>query len=224
MLLLWPGTSTQNIYKATEGSHFFDEEVEYLIDNFSGQYFTHGCFGGGVDIGTGNSQLLTSKFRFSDQYKKICASAMSNCAVFGHGDKLNWYDYNSSTVEKELDSKTMSRSSEEFSSFSTGVESTYWEASINSHCSSASTTAISSYAMPANIGVSIAGNYNSEIKLSHKGKTELQLWVQNLHLNNGRSVIHNFFYKKKSQKPRENVGKSPASNVWAAVFKNTDFS
>ena len=89
MLLLWPGTSTQNIYEATEGSHFFDEEVEYLIDNFSGQYFTHGCFGGGVDIGTGNSQLLTSKFRFSDQYKKICASAMSNCAVFGHGDKLN---------------------------------------------------------------------------------------------------------------------------------------
>ena len=107
----------------------------------------------------------------------------------------------------------MSRSSEEFSSFSTGVESTYWEASINSHCSSASTTAISSYAMPANIGVSLAGNYNSEIKLSHKGKTELQLWVQNLHLNNGRSVIHNFFYKKKYQKPRENVGKSPASNV-----------
>ena len=34
-----------------------------------------------------------------------------------------------------------------------------------------------------------AGDYSSEIKLSDKVKTELQWWVQNLPLNNGRSGI-----------------------------------
>ena len=37
--------------------------------------------------------------------------------------------------------------------------------------------------------LSVAGNYSSEIKLSDEVKAELQWWVQNLHLNNGRSVI-----------------------------------
>ena len=37
--------------------------------------------------------------------------------------------------------------------------------------------------------LSVAGNYSSEIKLSEEVKTELQWWVQNIHLNNGRSVI-----------------------------------
>ena len=37
--------------------------------------------------------------------------------------------------------------------------------------------------------LSVAGNYSSETKLSDGVKTELQWWIQNLHLNNGRSVI-----------------------------------
>ena len=34
--MLCPGTSTQNIYKTTEDTHFSDEQVEYLTNNFSG--------------------------------------------------------------------------------------------------------------------------------------------------------------------------------------------
>ena len=151
--LLQPGTSTQDIYKTTEGSYFSDEEVECSIDNFSGRYSTDGCLGGGVDIGTGHPHLPTSEFGFSDQYKEICASTMPNHTVFRHGDKLDRYECNSSTGEKGSDSKTVSRSSEEVISFITGADSTYWEAGINSHCSSASTTPISSNATPANIGV-----------------------------------------------------------------------
>ena len=63
--LLWSGTSTQNIYKTTEDSHFSDEEIE--CDNFSG-HFTDGILGGGVDIGTEQYYLPSSEFRFSDQY------------------------------------------------------------------------------------------------------------------------------------------------------------
>ena len=37
--------------------------------------------------------------------------------------------------------------------------------------------------------LSVAGNYSSEIKLSGKVKTELEWWVQHLHLHNGRSVV-----------------------------------
>ena len=151
--LLWPGTSTQDIYKTTDGSHFSNERVECSIDNFSGRYFTDGCLGGGVDTGRGHSHLPTSEFGFSDQYEEVYVSTMSNHTVFEHGDKLNRYEYNSSAGEKGLDSKTMSRSSEEVISFHTGVDLTYWETGFNSHCSSASTTQVSSKATPANIGV-----------------------------------------------------------------------
>ena len=94
--LVWPGTSTQKIYKT---SHFSGEEVEYSIDNFSGRYFVDGCLGGGVDISTGHSHLPTSEIRVI--------------------------------------------------SFNTRVDSTYREAGINSHRSSASITAISINATPA---------------------------------------------------------------------------
>ena len=168
--LLRPGTSTQDIYKTTEGSYFSDEEVECSIDNFSGRYSTDGCLGGGVDIGTGHPHLPTSEFRFSDQYKEICASTMPNHTVFRHGDKLDRYECNSSTGEKGSDSKTVSRSSEEVISFITGADSTYWEAGINSHCSSASTTPISSNATPANIGVICSRKLQLRNKIIRRGE------------------------------------------------------
>ena len=151
--LLWPRTSTQNIHKTTEGSHFSDEGAQCSIDNFSGRFFTDGFLGGGVDIDAGYSHLPTSDFRFSDQNKEICVSTMSNHTNFGNGDKLSRHDYNPSTGERGSDSKKMSRSSEEIISFNTGVDIIYWEADINSHCSSASTALIWSNAMPVNIGV-----------------------------------------------------------------------
>ena len=39
------------------------------------------------------------------------------------------------------------------------------------------------------VELSRAGIYSSGMKLSDEVKTELQWWVQNLHLSNGRSVI-----------------------------------
>ena len=95
---------------------------------------------------------------------------MSNHTVFGHGDKLNRYDYNSSTGEKGSDSKATLRSSEEVISFNTGVDSTYWEADINSRCSSASTTTISSNATPANIGVICCRKLQLRNKIIRRGE------------------------------------------------------
>ena len=95
---------------------------------------------------------------------------MSNHTVFGHGDKLNRYDYNSSTGEKGSDSKATLRSSEEVISFNTGVDSTYWEADINSRCSSASTTTISSNATPANIGVICCRKLQLRNKIIKRGE------------------------------------------------------
>ena len=63
-------------------------------------------------MGTEHSHLSNSGFRSSGKYKANCASTISNHTLFGHGDKLNRYDYNSSTGEKGLESKTISRSSE----------------------------------------------------------------------------------------------------------------
>ena len=112
LVCLSPGTSTQNIYKTTEGFHFSDEEVECSTANFSGRFFTDHFLGEGINMGTEHSHLSNSEFRFSGKYKANCASTISNHTLFGHGDKLNKYDYNSSTGEKGLESKTISRSSE----------------------------------------------------------------------------------------------------------------
>ena len=59
------------------------------IDSFSERYFTDGCLGGGVDIGTGQSHLSFSEVRFSDKYKGICALTLPDHTVFRRGDKLN---------------------------------------------------------------------------------------------------------------------------------------
>ena len=85
-LCLCLGPATQNLYKTTVDPHFSDEEVECSINNFSGGYFTDGCIGGGVDIGTGQSHLPFSEVRLSDQYKEICASAMPGDTVLRDRD------------------------------------------------------------------------------------------------------------------------------------------
>ena len=43
--------------------------------------------------------------------------------------------------------------------------------------------------MPANTGVICSSNYSSEIKLPGEVRADLKWWVQNIHLNNGRSVL-----------------------------------
>ena len=103
---------------------------------------------------------------------------MSNYTDFGHGDKLRRFDYNASTGEKGPDSKTVSRSSVEVISLNTGVDGTYWEAGINSHCSFASTTPMQRHQI---LELSATRNFSSEIKLSDEVKTELQWWLQNRH-------------------------------------------
>ena len=189
MPLFRPGTSTKDIYKTTEGSHFPDEEVECSIDNFSERYFTDGCLGRGVDIGTGHSHLPLSEFRFADQYKEICASTMPNNTVFRHGDKLDRYDCNSSTREKRSDSKAMSRFLR---------KSSVSIRELTQLIGRLASTAIAVLPAPLQyramqhqqiLELSVAGYYTPEIKSSGEVKTELQLRVQNHHLNNGRSVI-----------------------------------
>ena len=81
----------------------------------------------------------------------------------------------------------MSRSSEEVISLNMGVDSTYWEAGITSHCSSASTTPKYQAMQHQQIlELSIAWNFSSEMKLSDEMKTQLNGGLQNLH--NGRSI------------------------------------
>ena len=171
--LLWPGTSTQDIYKTTEGFHFSNEEVECSIDNFSRRYFTDGCLGGGADIGMGHSHVPTSKFRFFDQHKEICASTVSHHTVFGHRYKLIRHDY---LLRKSSVSKW---------------ELTQFIGRLASAAFAVLPAPLQYRAMQHQqiLELSAAGNYSSLIKLSDEVKTELQWWVQNLHLNNGRSVI-----------------------------------
>ena len=95
---------------------------------------------------------------------------MSNHTAFGHGDKLNKYDCNSTTGEKGSDSKTMSRSSEGVSSFNTWVDLTYWEAGFNNHWSFVSTTPISSNATPTNIGVICCRKLQLRNKIIRRGE------------------------------------------------------
>ena len=114
---------------------------------------------------------------------------MSNHTVFGHGDKLNRYGYNSSTEEKGSDSKTCQ---DLLRKSSVSIRE------LTQLIGRLTSTAIA--VLPATLQyrvmqrqqileLSAAGNYSSEIKLSDEVKTELQWWVHNLHLSNGRSVI-----------------------------------
>ena len=115
---------------------------------------------------------------------------MPDHTVFGHGDKLSRYDYNSSIGEKGSDRKTMSRSSEEVISFMIR-ELTQLIGRLASTAIAVLPAPLQYQAMQRQqiLELYVAGIYSSGIKLSEELKTELQWWVQNLHLNNGRSVI-----------------------------------
>ena len=177
------------ICKTTKGYHFSDEEVECSIDNFSGRYFTDGCLGGGVDIGAGHSHLPTSEFRFSDQYKEICASTMSSHTVFGHGDKLIDMTI---TFPQEKKDQIVKPCQDLLRKSSVSIQELIQLIGRLGSTTIAVLPAPLQYrAMQRQqiLELSVAENYSSEIKLSDEVKTELQWYVQNLHLDNGRSAI-----------------------------------
>ena len=187
--LLWLGTSTQDIYKTTEGSHFFDEKVECLIDSFSGQYFTDGCLGGGVDIAMRHSHFPTLELHFVMIIKKTVPQPCQTIQFLS--TEINSIDTAIPLPQDEKNQivkqyqgllRKLSVSIRELTKLFRGLAS----------------TAIAVLSAPLQyramqrqqiLESSVAGNYSSEIKLSDQLKTELQWWVQNFHLNNRRSVI-----------------------------------
>ena len=69
-----------------------------------------------------------------------------------------------------------------------GTKQINWSPCINSNCSSASTSAVSSHAAITNF--KIAGNRVLQLKVREvEVKAKLDWWVQNLHLTNGKSII-----------------------------------
>ena len=125
-------------------------------------------------MGTGHSHLPTSAFRFSDQYKEICSSTMSNHTVFGHGDKLNRYDYNTSIGEK---GPIVKQCQDLLRKSSVSIrELTQLTGRLASTTIAVLPAPLQYRAMQRQqiLELSVAGNYSSEIKLSDEVKTELQ--------------------------------------------------
>ena len=171
--LLRPGTSTQDIYKTTEDSYFSDEEVECSIDNFSGRYSTDGCLGLGFLI-------------------NIKKSVLQPCQTIQFlGMEINSIDM-TVTLPQEKKDQIVKQCQDLLRKSSVSLrELTQLIGRLASTAIAVLPAPLQYRAMQCQqiLELSVAGNYSSEIKLSDEVKTELQWWIQNLHLNNGRSVI-----------------------------------
>ena len=145
--------------------------------------------------------------------KKSKTRTMSEYTIFGYGNQLNRNDTDPSKREKKEDCATAPGSTGEVISLHKGTKPTDWSPFINSHCSSASTSAVSTHAATANFR--IAGNryYNSKITLSVELKAELDWWVQNLNLTKRRSIISAF--------PLLIIASDASLKGWGAFSKGT---
>ena len=126
---------------------------------------------------------LFSESRFSEKSRNISTRILSRYTTFGCGNQLNRNDTNTSTREKRENFTTVPGSTGEVVSLYKGTRLINWSSSINSNCSSASTSAVSSHLATTNFRI----GKNSILQLKKKTfsaevKTELDWWMENLRL------------------------------------------
>ena len=187
--LLWPGTSTQDIYKTTEGSYFSDEEVECSIDNFLDDILLMAASVEELTLAPDTFIYLLQNLGFLINIKKSVLQPWQTIQFLGM--EINSID-TTVTLPQEKKDQIVKQCQDLLRKSSVSLRE------LTQHIGRLPSTAIAVLPAPLQyramqrqqiLELSVAGNYSSEIKLSDEVKTELQWWVQNLHLDNGRSVI-----------------------------------
>ena len=107
---------------------------------------------------------LFSESRFSEKSRNISTRILSRYTTFGCGNQLNRNDTNTSTREKRENFTTVPGSTGEVVSLYKGTRLINWSSSINSNCSSASTSAVSSHLATTNFRI----GKNSILQLKKK--------------------------------------------------------
>ena len=91
--------------------------------------------------------------RFSEKSRNMRTRILSRYTIFGYGNQLNRNDTNTSTREKRENFTTVPESTGEVVSLYKGTRLINWSPSINSNCSSASTSEVSSHLPTTNFRI-----------------------------------------------------------------------
>ena len=188
--LLWFGTSPKDMHEVDENSHFSVEKIVCTNDHFSGRYSADGCLEGRADICKGHSDISSSESRFFNKSQKVSARAMSEYTIFRYGSQLNRNDTDPSKRKKREDCVTMRGSTSRVNSLHKGTKVINWLPCINSNCSSASTSAVSSHAATTNSR--IGGNRGLLLKYNFICRSEYITGLVGAKSSFNQGKINNF--------------------------------
>ena len=147
--VFWSGTSTKDIYKATENSHFSIEKTECMTYNISERYFDQGLINRGNDTSKGHFDIPFAGLEIFNKYKEVGPSTLSNETISWDGDRFSAYDPQSPSRKERANSTAATISTGEAVCLNKRADSTYWKI-ISNNCSSSSTSAVPSHAKTAN--------------------------------------------------------------------------
>lgn len=101
------------------------DKVDGAANNLFRRYFNYGGFNRGIDSGSRQSDLCSTRFGFLDKHKNISFGALSNFRASRYGNKFKRNDFDTSRGEKEQNRGTASISIEDTKSDYQRVASGY---------------------------------------------------------------------------------------------------
>ena len=123
--------------------------------------------------------------------KKFSFAALLKLRVSRGRNKFKGYDFSTSRGKEERTSGAVSIYLKESIGGNQRVESDDRPVSLNNHCSSDSTSTVSNNATSAYNWVFHEEDCDSEMNLSEEVRAELNWFVENIHLNYGKTLLSN---------------------------------
>ena len=187
--LLWPRFSSEAVYQTTKNTSCPGASFECSHDNIFRRYAVDVSVRGENAYSKRHSALSTAAFGFGDKSDQITIDPSGENGIFGDGDQLLRYDSESSVTKSQQSYKTVS-----------GGTGEPENNSVETFQSNRHTLFKAQAVLPAQLqlrylqqqlieSLRLNQTHQSYIILNQTSLQEIEWWISNLHLTNGKSVV-----------------------------------
>jgi len=189
MLVLWSWTSTKKFSQNFKNSNHHSETVEHKDSVIPIRHANFGVLLGRSDSVKRYSNFLVATPGFCDEPEKVCVEAIARDGVFGAEGELSDYDFVIDS-RKVIENKNSMHSNErQYVSHGPGTNKINRSTVVNMPGCNASKT---STPFSSNLQIQSlkkSRSYQEKVAISKLAQQELIWWIENLTLQNGRSLI-----------------------------------
>ena len=190
LYLFWTCACTKGVHQVTESSHCSSEKTQCESNNILQRYAIDGQYNRGIVDGQGHTDICATKPGFSFKCSKISTDSPTDFTVFRGKHRLSENDSLASPGKGKQNKGTIQSPSRETTVNSQGSDKSDKPIVIDSNSSLTSSYSIYRYLQRHHIkGLARKGRFEESMKLSPQAKAELNWWIPNLELTNGRSLV-----------------------------------